>query len=301
MENNKIKILITGANGNVGQKIVKNFCKDKNFKIYANYHNNLPSKSYSGVVWFKDDILSPSKYFIKVIKDSDVIIHLASKLGMFDKDCIRVNVNGTKNILKSICLKKRIKFIYISSIEAFGTTGIKGALETDKPHPYSMYGMSKLLAEKEIIKFSKKNKYFNYVILRVGNIVGIKDDLFDKLMQINNSKNLKDRLIKFIFGNCELSIVKIETVQKIIKTIIERNDYKNKIRFLTEKTVSINSLLRSELKRNLRRRKIFNMFISKLLGITKKGGFYLYLCSKSKNRDYRRYSNKIFKELKFDI
>lgn len=292
----KKTILITGASGKVGLKLTENL-GNKGFRVIAVYHSRTREVvKRNNVRWIKSDILMPSDELKKTIQKSDVIIHLAAKLGMFDEDCYEVNVAGVKEILCNLNKDKKIRFIFFSSIEAFGTTENNEAEESDVAKPATIYGKSKLMAEEEIVKYSKSNGNFEYLILRVGNVTGIEDDLMKKIEILRGDFSIKGKILRSIFGDSELAIINIDTINKVIEKIISKTDYKNKIRFLSEKTVSVDPLPNNNLLSVG-----LNKFLILILKTIKRGGFYLYLGIKSKNRNYRRYSKKIFKELNLNL
>ena len=161
-------ILVTGATGLLGSLLVKSLSRyayenNKNIKIYACCRNK--EKFYSVFEGYKIDNIVPifsdiidldiSKYTV------DYIIHAASTTDSKDfvekpVDTITILVEGTKNLLFQ-CVEKSIKgFIYLSSLEVYGTfpgySGIKNVPETDYGYiePVSVrssYSESKRLVE----------------------------------------------------------------------------------------------------------------------------------------------------------
>jgi UDP-glucose 4-epimerase len=85
---------------------------------------------------------------------------------------MKINVEGTQNVLDA-CLENKIKnFIAISTAAVFGNQDIMPLNENSQTSPISPYGKSKLQMEKIIFDFSKKNN-LNSIILRFFNLYGI--------------------------------------------------------------------------------------------------------------------------------
>jgi nucleoside-diphosphate-sugar epimerase len=153
------KILITGASGQIGQKLCKAL-KDKNYLI-EKFNGNI-----NDTVFLEDKL-----------KNIDITIHLA---GMTHTNKIheyyQINTEGTENLVK-VCKSNGVKKIIYISTRAVGNKKIAGE-----------YGHSKLLAE-EIIKKSG----MNFVILRPAEIYGpgLPKSMIEKLIiKIKQSKTI---------------------------------------------------------------------------------------------------------------
>lgn len=290
MEKNKINIFVTGGTGLLGKDILFDLSKSRKYNMVCLYRKNdkVLAKG-DNIKWIKGDLLKLSDKCINEINKSDVILHLAAKVGMFEKDCLKVNVDGTKNVLNVLNKNKKIKFIFFSSIDAFGLTGAKMADEEERAHPITPYGKSKLLAEEEIIKYSKSNNKFNYAILRLGNVIGVKPNLLDQLNKIAFNNSVKNKILRNIFGDCELSVVDIKVIRKVLKTIIESNSHVSVTRFLSGENVSINFLLKKKSKKNYIYKTIGSLIIL-VMKLLKRGGFYYYLGMKDGDNNKRRFS-----------
>jgi dTDP-4-dehydrorhamnose reductase len=160
----KKKLLVTGASGLLGSKIVK--ITRENYKVIPLYSSK-PLNSNS----LKLDITEREQVFslFKKVKP-DIVVHAASETNV-DKcetekeHAWKVNVDGTRNIAHA-CNKAEAKLIYISTDYVFD--GEKGNYqEHDKPNPINYYGFTKLEGEKQVINTCK-----NYVILRTSVLYG---------------------------------------------------------------------------------------------------------------------------------
>jgi len=251
------KILVTGANGRFGSALCQALVKKK-YKIIGTYHkkfnDNLNFK------WIKVDLEKRNKLNLD---HPDVVVHLAAVTGVNDKKALIVNQGGTKHLLDSLP-KRKILFIYFSSVEAYGDSSNTIA------SPTNIYGKSKLLAEEEIIKYKKAHKNFYYVILRPGYIVE---------SRLKFIKTLNKLLIKLL-GKYEINFVENKwLINKIIK-IINTNQIEDKIKFAITDCEKIGKT------------NIFYSFLGEILAtlmrVTRKGGFYYYLVL-HKHRNYPSY------------
>ena len=158
------KLLVTGASGLLGHKIVGIV---KNDYAVIPLHNTRSLHPNS----LKLDItnLSETHTLFNKLKPH-AVIHTASETNV-DKcetqkeHAWKVNVEGTRNIALS-CDKTNAKLVYISTDYVFD--GKKGNYaEQDQPNPVNYYGLTKLEGEKQVIQHCK-----NYAILRPSVLYG---------------------------------------------------------------------------------------------------------------------------------
>ena len=139
-----LKCGITGSSGTLGQNLLK----------------KLPFHFVS----FKYDITDYKKVHNWIMNNNfDLIIHLAAIVPTKEveqnyPEAKKVNVLGTKNLVRSITKKKiRPKWIFFSSTSHVYKISDKlnFCTEKTKPNPNSKYGVTKFLAEKELKKLKK--------------------------------------------------------------------------------------------------------------------------------------------------
>jgi dTDP-4-dehydrorhamnose reductase len=155
------KILITGAGGFLGTKLVK---------ILSSYYKVVATDLNKGGLLDCD--ITNKEQLRMVIKQEkpDVILHAAALPDVdfceTNKDlAYKVNVNGTKNVA-DVCVENKIKLIFISTDYVFD--GKKGNYkEDDERGAVNYYGHTKELAEDYILSIVK-----NFILLRVSVLYG---------------------------------------------------------------------------------------------------------------------------------
>ena len=168
--------------------------------------------------FFKIDIHRTNKlYDIIIANKIDTIIHLAASLIIsvgekYPKKYYRNNVLGTQSVLNA-CKQTKVKNFIFSSTAAVYKEGLYRVSENSELKPKSVYGKTKLKAEKLIKNFCNKHK-INYGILRYFNIAG--SSLTGKIGLINKSDHL--------FKNFSREIIKKKPILKIYGTDYNTRD-----------------------------------------------------------------------------
>ncbi|MDB9760907.1 UDP-glucose 4-epimerase GalE [Pelagibacteraceae bacterium] len=170
-------ILITGGAGYIGSHVAEILVKKKK-KIFivdnlcTGFTKLLNKKAH----FINLNILSTTKLKKIIIENKiDSVIHLAASLSIavgekHPKFYYKNNVLGTKSLLKA-CRNSVVKNFIFSSTAAVYKEGQKIVSEKSKLGPKSVYGKTKLFAEKQIIHSCKKMK-ITYGILRYFNVCG---------------------------------------------------------------------------------------------------------------------------------
>ncbi|MDC0903311.1 UDP-glucose 4-epimerase GalE [Pelagibacteraceae bacterium] len=212
-------ILITGGAGYIGSHITEVLLKQKK-KIFIidNLSTGYKKLINNKVKFFKIDIHRTNKlYDIIIANKIDTIIHLAASLIIsvgekYPKKYYRNNVLGTQSVLNA-CKQTKVKNFIFSSTAAVYKEGLYRVSENSELKPKSVYGKTKLKAEKLIKNFCNKHK-INYGILRYFNIAG--SSLTGKIGLINKSDHL--------FKNFSREIIKKKPILKIYGTDYNTRD-----------------------------------------------------------------------------
>ena len=214
------KILITGGAGYIGSHVAEILLK-KNKEVFlidnlSTGHRKLINKKAK---FFKLDISNKKQikeilYKYKI----DSIIHLAANLIIGEgqkkpKKYYKNNVLGTKKLLDA-CKNCSVKNFIFSSTAAIYKEGQYKVSENSIIKPKSIYGKTKIKAEKLIQSFAKKNK-INYGILRYFNIAGASSS--KKIGLINKKSD-------HLFKNFSIEIMKRRPKLKIYGADYKTND-----------------------------------------------------------------------------
>lgn len=170
-----MRILVTGANGLLGQKLVTLLQQDKNVQLIATARTPLAQKLTTGEFHQLDTTnhLQVNEVIYKA--KPDVIINTAAMTNVDSCEtdhgaCIASNVTAVGHLIES-CKKNRTHLIHISTDFIFD--GTDGPLdENAEPHPVNFYGESKLAAE-HLLQFST----IDWTILRTVLVYGVTSDM----------------------------------------------------------------------------------------------------------------------------
>jgi len=173
---NKKRVLITGSNGLLGQKLVELLCQNSSIQTIATARgdNRLPfTDSYD---YHAMDITDPHQIeTVIALTKPDVIIHTAAMTNvdqceMQKEACWKQNVTAVEFLVEA-CKNHNIFLVHVSTDFIFdGKAG--PYTEEAKPNPISFYGWSKYAAEKAIIHSDIK-----WAIARTVLVYGIAHDM----------------------------------------------------------------------------------------------------------------------------
>ena len=147
-----MKVLITGANGLLGQHLTK-LLLDKNYQVIATSRggSRLPFEPSGNYTYYSMDIANAfDTYAVMNREKPDVVVHAAAMTNVDEcelqpEQCDRINVQGTAQILTD-AESFSSHFIFISTDFVFD--GEQGNYsEDDETLPISLYGFTKLQAE----------------------------------------------------------------------------------------------------------------------------------------------------------
>lgn len=199
------RILITGSNGLLGQKIVSLFERETNNTLLL---TSVEPESYIGSLSSYEQVdITNRNQLKKTVNffEPDIIINCAA---FTDVDrceterelCWKLNVDAVKNLI-IVSRPKNIKIIHFSTDYIFD--GKNGPYTEDSvPSPLSFYGRSKLASENSLMSAS-----VDFVIARTmvlyGTGVKVKNNF--ALFLVNKlGKNEPVNIVDDQFGNCTM-------------------------------------------------------------------------------------------------
>lgn len=169
-----MKVLVTGANGLIGQHIGKLILKSKTFNLLPTGIGKSRVKDFENIYQKLDISNSVEVKNLLKFEKPDIVINCAAISHVdiceqFPDKCYKVNVLGVKNLIDN--LNPQSKFIHLSSDFVFDGTSLNYE-ENDKPNPLSIYGKSKLQAEEYI-----QQNFKNHQIIRTILVFGFGENL----------------------------------------------------------------------------------------------------------------------------
>jgi len=199
-----MKIVVTGAKGQLGSDIVKEIKQAYNVEVFGIDIDDLDITKKIEV----------DNYMKKI--NPDVIIHCAAYTAVDRAEdekekCYNVNVIGTKNIVNA-AKKSHSKLVYISTDYVFSGEKLGEYNTLDKPNPNTYYGKTKYLGEIESLKHKK-----NFII-RISWVFGKNGNNFIKTM-LNLSKTKKKlKIVEDQIGSPTYTYDLSKIISKMIMT-----------------------------------------------------------------------------------
>jgi dTDP-4-dehydrorhamnose reductase len=184
-----MKILVLGADGNLGGELIKTFEADENEVIG----------------WDKGEIdITDRVLILKKAEDlkPDIIINAAAynavdKCEESDEEYEKakmINIDGPKNIAEA-ALKIGAVFVHYSTDYVFDGKKKKGYRETDEAAPVNRYGKSKLHGEKRVLELSGKG--LKWYLIRTSKLFGpkganptAKPNFFDIMLKLAGERSV---------------------------------------------------------------------------------------------------------------
>lgn len=166
-----VRVLITGSNGLLGQKLVHD-CLERKLSFFGvssgeNRNPDCPSDNY-----YPLDLTQHDR--VEAFLNRERFTHILHTAAMTNVDACELNPNDCYEVnhlasqhLFAIAKDHNIHFTLLSTDFIFD--GKQGNYsETDVPHPLSVYGKSKWLAEQDLVK----SEYTNWAIARTIIVYG---------------------------------------------------------------------------------------------------------------------------------
>ncbi|MGI0141669.1 MAG: NAD-dependent epimerase/dehydratase family protein [Candidatus Micrarchaeales archaeon] len=163
--------LVTGANGKTGKQLIRMLLNRGDMVRALVKRKEFVLQLPQGVIPFLGDI-TDEHVLIDACKGVDNVYHLAAIVSEYravTEELMRVNVQGTDNIMKACEAAKVKHMVFLSTLDVYGHDRKEVLTEESKLDPKDRYGLSKVLAEKEVLKYTGR---VPFTIFRVGQIYG---------------------------------------------------------------------------------------------------------------------------------
>jgi nucleoside-diphosphate-sugar epimerase len=237
-----MKTLVTGATGFIGSHLVERLLS-KGHKVTC------ITRNVSDPGWLKDLDVSliqgdcTDRGFLRdKVNGYDYIFHLSGLTKTSrNKEFYTVNTYATENIISAIAEENTgiKKFIYLSSLSAFGPKRYDSLpTETEEPNPVSAYGISKLDAERAILKYSNT---VPISILRPSAVYGPRDR---EILLI--FKFIKKGILPH-WGDGFTSIIYIDDLIDAVMLAVEKDLATGEIYFISDGRVYSNREILNEI------------------------------------------------------
>lgn len=227
-----MRVLVTGGAGYLGTSLIMELSKNPDVLeiiVYDNlsrgsYNFFLNPGSFENKIRFVEADILDSRTFQTAIQGVDLVYHLAAKATtpFADRDAQlyeQVNHWGTAETVGAIEKSDVRRFVFISSASVYGTS-TEEMHELSTPNPKSIYGISKLKAEKQIERLHDCG--IPSYIIRCGNIFGFNPSMrFDGVInRFAFDANFRRRIT--INGNGEQfrSFISVERSASILANLI---------------------------------------------------------------------------------
>ncbi|MBE3131430.1 MAG: NAD(P)-dependent oxidoreductase, partial [Acidobacteria bacterium] len=172
-----MRVLVTGGTGFLGSHLVERLLEEPGAEVYALVRDPSKLRWLEGIERVR--LLTGDLQNLPALPAGlGCVFHLAGLTKTFKaSDYYTVNREGTANLLRALegqsCAPR---FVHLGSIAAGGPSAPRRPVcEGDPPRPVSPYGVSKLMAEAEILKYKDR---FPVVILRAAAVYGPRDEDF---------------------------------------------------------------------------------------------------------------------------
>lgn len=230
-----MKALVTGSSGFIGSHLVEELVKKK-------YNVTCLVRKSSDLKWTRDldreyvEFVTGSygdvDSLAAAVKGMDYVFHVGAAIDAPDWDVLyKTNVEGTANLLEA-CARVNPgikKFVFVSSIAAAGPAKNKIPKKEDEAcEPVSLYGKSKMLAEKVCARFHDK---LPLVILRPTIVLGVRQRQLNSMLQL-----VQKRIIPLLGrkGDRQTSLCFVQDVVQALVLAAENENVKNKTYFVAD-------------------------------------------------------------------
>lgn len=232
-----MRALVTGGNSFIGTHLIDALVK-KGVKVSVLVRNRKDTKTnFNGDIKLYVGDLSDKASLSSICDDHDidVVFHLASSVHKMSKTeeekkyVLKVNVDGTRNLLDS--LSSSVKhIIFFSSVSVYGINSGFNIDEMAKTDPVTIYGITKLRAE-SIIRDWGKGKNVKTTSLRLPLVYGPgnKGNIYKIIESID-----RRRFVMIGKGENKRSLVYVGNVVDAALAVVGKREADGKVFIVTD-------------------------------------------------------------------
>ena len=234
-------ILVTGAAGFIGSNIVASLNKKgyKNIILCDWVDENIKKKNIEKLIYQK--LVPPEKIieYLNKTKNIELIIHMGANSSTTETNfrlIYNINTRFSKNLWKW-CTNNQVRLIYASSAATYGN-GAKGFNDSDTQiyKPLNIYGLSKYLFDRYVIKQAKKGicppqwvglKFFNVYgpnEYHKGNMQSVVKHAFDQYNKFGKVKLFKSYNNKYMDGQQTRDFIYVDDCVSLINWLVKNRN-----------------------------------------------------------------------------
>ena len=154
-----VKVLVTGANGFVGQNLVQSLLeRGEEVTCLVRPSSRLDALKPFGVRVLYGDV-TQAESLPEAVRDAEVVYHLAGcTRACREAELVRVNATGTAHVVAACAARTTPPtLVYVSSLAAAGPSHLdRPRRETDPIAPVSVYGRSKRAGEEHLYRYAAR-------------------------------------------------------------------------------------------------------------------------------------------------
>jgi len=169
--------LVTGATGFIGSFIAEALVKKgEHVRVFVRNTSNTKFLQSLGVEIFYGDLTNPDSIH-QAVKGMDKIFHSAAMVGDWvpKEEAFKVNVGGTRLLLKAALDERLKRFVFVSSLAVLGMRDHhKTPHDAERVKTGDIYADTKIDSEELVVRFGKE-KNLPITVVRPGFVFGPRD------------------------------------------------------------------------------------------------------------------------------